>query len=56
MLEAAYDKIRSEERGLDLERLDPPEPIERLIDSPGIFLRNRSSSRCSARNLPRRGT
>lgn len=41
MLEAAYDKIRSEERGLDLEHLDPPEAIERLIDFTwNYFLRN----------------
>jgi AcrR family transcriptional regulator len=36
VLEGAYDKIRSEERGLDLEHLDPPEAIRRLIE----FLRN----------------
>ena len=41
VLEAAYDKIRSEERGLDLEHLDPPEAIERLIDFTwNYFLRN----------------
>src|SRR5260370_21140144 len=32
VLEGAYEKIRVEERGLDLEHLDPPRPIERLID------------------------
>src|SRR3954463_14650990 len=32
VLEGAYDKIRSEERGLDLEHLDPPEAIRRLIE------------------------
>ena len=32
VLEGAYEKIRSEERGLDLEQLDPPEAIKRLID------------------------
>src|SRR5438874_4030785 len=32
VLEAAYEKIRAEERGLDLEHLDPPAAIERLID------------------------
>lgn len=31
VLEGAYEKIRVEERGLDLEHLDPPEAIERLI-------------------------
>ena len=41
VLEAAYDKIRSEERGLDLEHLDPPEAIERLIDFTwNYFIRN----------------
>ena len=28
VLEGAYEKIRVEERGLDLEQLDPPEAIE----------------------------
>ena len=41
VLEAAYEKIRAEERGLDLEHLDPPEAIERLIDFTwNYFLRN----------------
>src|SRR6476660_6220255 len=41
VLEGAYDKIRSEERGLDLEHLDPPEAIKRLIGFTwGYFLRN----------------
>jgi len=41
VLEGAYDKIRSEERGLDLEHLDPPEAIRRLIEFTwGYFLRN----------------
>jgi AcrR family transcriptional regulator len=41
VLEGAYDKIRSEERELDLEHLDPPEAIERLIDFTwNYFLRN----------------
>src|SRR5258707_8603 len=41
VLEAAYDKIRSEERGLDLEHLDPPDAIERLIDFTwNYFIRN----------------
>lgn len=41
VLEGAYEKIRSEERGLDLEHLDPPEAIERLIDFTwSYFLRN----------------
>jgi len=31
VLEGAYEKIRAEERGLDLEHLDPPKAIERLI-------------------------
>src|SRR6201986_2926466 len=30
VLEGAYEKIRVEERELDLEQLDPPEAIERL--------------------------
>src|SRR4030095_10733101 len=32
VLEGAYEKIRPEERELDLEHLDPPQAIERLID------------------------
>lgn len=32
VLEGAYEKIRAEERGLDLEQLDPPEAIACLID------------------------
>src|SRR5260370_21102239 len=32
VLEGAYEQIRVEERGLDLEHLDPPKAIERLID------------------------
>jgi AcrR family transcriptional regulator len=32
VLEGAYEKIRAEERELDLEHLDPPQAIERLID------------------------
>ena len=32
VLEGAYEKIRGEERGLDLEHLDPPEAIKRLIE------------------------
>ena len=41
VLEGAYEKIRGEERGLDLEHLDPPEAIERLIDFTwNYFLRN----------------
>jgi AcrR family transcriptional regulator len=41
VLEAAYEKIRIEERGLDLEQLDPPEAIKRLIDFTwNYFLRN----------------
>ena len=31
VLEGAYEKIRAEERELDLEHLAPPEAIERLI-------------------------
>src|ERR1700727_3032553 len=31
VLEGAYEKIRVEERGLDLEHLDPPKAIERLV-------------------------
>ena len=41
VLEGAYEKIRVEERGLDLEHLDPPEAIERLISFTwNYFLRN----------------
>ena len=41
VLEGAYEQIRSEERGLDLEHLDPPDAIERLIDFTwNYFLRN----------------
>jgi AcrR family transcriptional regulator len=41
VLEGAYEKIRAEERGLDLEHLDPPEAIKRLIDFTwNYFLRN----------------
>ena len=41
VLEGAYEKIRAEERGLDLEHLDPPDAIERLIDFTwNYFLRN----------------
>jgi len=41
VLEGAYDKIRSEERGLDLEHLDPPQAIRRLIEFTwNYFLRN----------------
>ncbi|HKU06141.1 MAG TPA: TetR/AcrR family transcriptional regulator [Bradyrhizobium sp.] len=32
VLEGTYEKIRAEERELDLEHLDPPQAIERLID------------------------
>ncbi|MBV9983949.1 TetR/AcrR family transcriptional regulator [Bradyrhizobium sp.] len=41
VLEGAYEKIRSEERGLDLEHLAPPEAIRRLIEFTWTyFLRN----------------
>jgi AcrR family transcriptional regulator len=41
VLEDAYEKIRVEERGLDLEHLDPPEAIARLISFTwNYFLRN----------------
>src|ERR1700756_3736365 len=41
VLEGAYEKIRVEERGLDLEHLDPPEAIRTLIDFTwSYFLRN----------------
>ncbi|WP_407175999.1 TetR/AcrR family transcriptional regulator [Bradyrhizobium sp. STM 3562] len=41
VLEGAYEKIRAEERGLDLEHLDPPEAIKRLIEFTwNYFLRN----------------
>jgi AcrR family transcriptional regulator len=41
VLEGAYEKIRAEERELDLEHLDPPEAIRRLIEFTwAYFLRN----------------
>src|SRR5579864_5447913 len=41
VLEGAYEQIRVEERGLDLEHLDPPKAIERLIEFTwNYFLRN----------------
>ena len=41
VLEGAYEKIRVEERGLDLEHLAPPEAIKRLIEFTWTyFLRN----------------
>jgi AcrR family transcriptional regulator len=41
VLEGAYEKIRVEERGLDLEHLDPPTAIARLIDFTwNYFIRN----------------
>src|SRR6202047_3504898 len=41
VLEGAYEKIRVEERGLDLEHLGPPEAIARLIDFTwNYFIRN----------------
>jgi AcrR family transcriptional regulator len=41
VLEGAYEKIRVEERGLDLEHLDPPKAIKCLIDFTwNYFLRN----------------
>jgi AcrR family transcriptional regulator len=41
VLEAAYEQIRVEERGLDLEHLDPSEAIERLIEFTwNYFIRN----------------
>jgi AcrR family transcriptional regulator len=41
VLEGAYEQIRNEERELDLEHLDPPKAIERLIDFTwNYFLRN----------------
>src|SRR3954452_10832552 len=41
VLEGAYEKIRSEERGLDLEHLAPPAAIRRLIEFTwNYFLRN----------------
>jgi AcrR family transcriptional regulator len=41
VLEGAYEKIRVEERSLDLEHLDPPRAIERLIDFTwNYFIRN----------------
>lgn len=41
VLEGAYEQIRVEERGLDLEHLDPPDAIERLIGFTwSYFIRN----------------
>ena len=41
VLEGAYEQIRAEERGLDLEHLDPPDAIERLIGFTwNYFIRN----------------
>src|ERR1700749_3945188 len=41
VLEGAYEQIRVEERALDLEHLDPPEAIERLISFTwNYFIRN----------------
>ena len=41
VLEGAYEKIRAEERTLDLEHLNPPRAIERLIEFTwNYFLRN----------------
>jgi len=41
VLEGAYEDIRAEERELDLEHLDPPEAIERLISFTwNYFIRN----------------
>ena len=41
VLEGAYEQIRAEERGLDLEHLDPPDAIERLIEFTWTyFIRN----------------
>jgi AcrR family transcriptional regulator len=41
VLEGAYEQIRVEERGLDLEHLDPPDAIERLISFTwNYFIRN----------------
>ncbi|CAN5458156.1 TetR/AcrR family transcriptional regulator [soil metagenome] len=41
VLEAAYEKIRVEERTLDLEHLAPPDAIERLIEFTwNYFIRN----------------
>ena len=52
VLEGAYEKIRVEERGLDLEHLDPPQAIERLIDHRTIPSATRNSG-AETRN-PRR--
>ena len=57
VLEGAYEKIRAEERGLDLEHLDPPEAIERLIGFTWNYFypQSRNSWRCSTpRTSPRR--
>ena len=61
VLEGAYEKIRAEERGLDLEHLDPPKAIERLIEFTwNYFIRNpeflallNTENVAKARNLKR---
>jgi AcrR family transcriptional regulator len=61
VLEDAYEQIRVEERGLDLEHLDPPEAIERLIEFTwNYFIRNpeflallNTENQARARNLKR---
>ena len=61
VLEAAYEKIRAEERGLDLEHLDPSAAIARLIDFTwNYFIRNpeflallNTENVAKARNLKR---
>ena len=55
VLEGAYEKIRVEERGLDMEQLAPPKAIERLIDFTwNYFIRNPEfSALLSTENLAR---
>jgi len=63
VLEGAYEQIRVEERGLDLEHLDPPEAIERLIEFTwNYFIRNpeflallNTENQAQARHLKRSG-
>src|SRR3954470_16400002 len=63
VLEGAYEQIRVEERSLDLEHLDPPEAIERLIEFTwSYFIRNpeflallNTENQARAGNLKRSG-
>ncbi len=56
VLEGAYEKIRAEERGLDLEHLDPPQAIERLIDFTwNYFISESGIPRAAQHREPREG-